>query len=82
MLCFWLSLTIYNDTYIAKQCCASQDKLGGKAKEAMGSVTGDESKKNEGKAQNLSGKVRIFQSSRLAPQLDRQCSYLSLAAKH
>ena len=34
-----------------------QDKVGGKAKEAFGTVTGDDSKKNEGKAQNLSGKV-------------------------
>lgn len=39
---------------------ALQDKVSGKAKEAFGSVTGDESKKNEGKAQNLGGKVILL----------------------
>ena len=35
-----------------------QDKFTGKAKELGGSITGDESKKTEGQAQNLAGKVR------------------------
>ena len=39
---------------------ALQDKVTGKAKEAFGSVTGDESKKNEGKAQNMGGKVVLL----------------------
>jgi uncharacterized protein YjbJ (UPF0337 family) len=35
-----------------------KDKLEGKAKETMGTVTGDDSKKTEGKAQGTLGNVK------------------------
>lgn len=35
-----------------------EDKITGKAKEGFGSVTGDQSKKSEGQAQNLAGKAQ------------------------
>ena len=39
-----------------RSSCAG-DKVEGKAKEGLGSLTGDQSKKNEGQAQNAAGKA-------------------------
>lgn len=53
------------------------DKIEGKAKEGFGALTGDDSKKNEGKAQNAGGKAQKTVTENIVDPVKGAAQYVS-----
>ena len=57
--------------------CVQGDKVEGKVKEGFGTLTGDDSKKNEGKAQNASGDVQKTVTENVVDPIKGAAQYVS-----
>ena len=62
---------------LTRQLCLQGDKVEGKVKEGFGSLTGDDSKKNEGKAQNASGDVQKTVTENVVDPIKGAAQYVS-----